>query len=580
VLSISAAITAVVVLSSVGVVDAVEPSVMEAQASRIDLVRKIAPAVVAIFASDGKGGGSGVLVSPDGYAVTNFHVVDKQGSFLKCGLNDGKIYDSVLVGIDPTGDLAVIKLLGRDDFPVATIGDSDAVKVGDATLALGNPFLLAADLQPTVTFGMVSGTHRYQFPAGTFLEYTDCLQVDASINPGNSGGPLFNAKGELIGINGRISVEKRGRVNVGAGYAISINQVVNFLDDLKSGRIVDHATLGALVSTGSDGVVRVSRILEESEAYRRGLLVGDEIVSIAGRPVGTANQFKNILGIFPAGWKLPLTYRRDGTEQTIVVRLRRLHRAAELELQGADQPNGPPGERPKQLEPKEKEPKDSEPKKPDAEKSGPPEEYAKLYEERLGYANYYFNRQAQERLVSGLRKWGDFSAARGPWRIDGRLKGTIPVQIRLSDDAIAMKLGDRTAAQKLEEPLADVPPQTGGWLPAMHFLRDILTQGDEAFSDFYYVGSEPLDGTGPRVDVLVGLRGEAIGRWYFEKASGRCLGLDFAVAEDVDECEIRFTESRKFGGLEFPSLMTIRHGGQAIGEFRVETFEIVGREKP
>lgn len=196
---------------------AVAPAVREAQAERVALIERIAPAVVAIFAHGGQGGGSGVLVTADGYAVTNFHVVQGLGGFMKCGLNDGKVYDAVLVGIDPTGDVALIRLLGREDFPHATIGNSDTVRVGDWAYALGNPFLLATDFQPTVTYGMVSGVHRYQYPAGTFLEYTDCIQVDTSINPGNSGGPLFNEAGELIGINGRISVEKRGRVNVGAG---------------------------------------------------------------------------------------------------------------------------------------------------------------------------------------------------------------------------------------------------------------------------------------------------------------------------------------------------------------------------
>ena len=89
----------------------------------------------------------------------------------------------------------LIKLLGRDDFPTAEMGDSDQVQVGDWCFAVGNPFLLATDFQPTVTYGIVSGVHRYQYPAGTLLEYADCLQTDAAINPGNSGGPLFNAEG-------------------------------------------------------------------------------------------------------------------------------------------------------------------------------------------------------------------------------------------------------------------------------------------------------------------------------------------------------------------------------------------------
>ena len=177
-----------------------------------------------VFAAGGKGGGSGVLISPEGYALSNFHVVKPAGTAMKCALNDGKLYDAVVVGVDPVGDVALIKMIGRDDFPFAKMADSDKVRLGDWCFAVGNPFLLATDFQPTVTYGIVSGVHRYQYPAGTLLEYADCIQTDASINPGNSGGPLFNANGDLIGINGRGSFEKRGRVNVGVGYAISINQ--------------------------------------------------------------------------------------------------------------------------------------------------------------------------------------------------------------------------------------------------------------------------------------------------------------------------------------------------------------------
>src|SRR5207244_6787770 len=130
------------------------------------------------------------------------------------------------------GDVALIKLMPKKEgqkFPFAALGDSDIVHEGDWSIAMGNPFLLATDFNPTVTFGLVSGVHRYQYPAGAILEYTDCIQLDTSINPGNSGGPLFAMTGELIGINGRGSFEKRGRVNSGVGYAISLNQIENFL---------------------------------------------------------------------------------------------------------------------------------------------------------------------------------------------------------------------------------------------------------------------------------------------------------------------------------------------------------------
>ncbi|MEX0977874.1 MAG: trypsin-like peptidase domain-containing protein, partial [Pirellulales bacterium] len=223
----------------------VDPAVLEAERARVAVVERCASPTVAIFARSGQGGGSGVVISPDGYALSNFHVTNEAGAAMKCGMADGALYDAVIVGLDPTGDVALLKLLGRDDFPCAGLGDSDRVRVGDWCFTVGNPFLLATDFQPTVAYGVISGVHRYQYPAGTILEYADCLQADAAINPGNSGGPMFDAEGRLIGINGRGSFEKRGRVNVGVGYAISINQIKNFLGHLKSGRIVDHATLGA-----------------------------------------------------------------------------------------------------------------------------------------------------------------------------------------------------------------------------------------------------------------------------------------------------------------------------------------------
>ncbi|MFZ5828729.1 MAG: S1C family serine protease, partial [Planctomycetota bacterium] len=181
----------------------VDAAVLAAESARVEVMGKVAPSVLAIFSSTGAGGGSGVVITADGFALTNFHVAKPCGDAMKCGMPNGDVYDAVIVGVDPTGDVALIKLLGRDDFPHVPLGDSDTLRVGDSVFAMGNPFLLATDFQPTVTFGIVSGVRRYQPPAGTLLEYTDCIQTDASINPGNSGGPLFNMRGELVGINGR-----------------------------------------------------------------------------------------------------------------------------------------------------------------------------------------------------------------------------------------------------------------------------------------------------------------------------------------------------------------------------------------
>ena len=188
-----------------------QQTVLEREAARVETLRRITPSIVCVMDPKGQGGGSGVLISADGYAISNYHVTSGSGSFMKCGLSDGKLYDAVIVGIDPTGDIALIQLQGRTDFSFAIPGDSDQVQVGQEVLALGNPFLLASDFTPTVTYGIVSGVHRYQYPANTFLEYTDCIQIDASINPGNSGGPLFDIEGRWIGINGRASFRKTRR---------------------------------------------------------------------------------------------------------------------------------------------------------------------------------------------------------------------------------------------------------------------------------------------------------------------------------------------------------------------------------
>src|SRR5437764_4085531 len=314
------------VIAAVLRADAPTDAAKRTESERIAAIDRVRPSVVAIFA--GGGGGSGVLIDPEGYALTNFHVVQGAGPALQCGLADGILYDAVLVGLDKVGDVALIKLLPKTPgkpSPFAPLGDSDTVRGGDWSLAMGNPFLLATDFTPTVTFGLVSGTHRYQRPeGGVLLEYTDCIQVDASINPGNSGGPLFNAKGELIGINGRGSFEKRGRVNSGVGYAISINQIKHFLGHLYAGVDADHATLGATVKTVEEGDVprmAVQAVLDESDAARRGLQPDDELVEFAGRPMASVNQYKNVLGIYPKGWRLPLIYRRENQKHEILVRL-------------------------------------------------------------------------------------------------------------------------------------------------------------------------------------------------------------------------------------------------------------------
>lgn len=553
---------------------AVDPAVLEAQKKRVEVIDKVAPAVVAIFGPGGGGGGSGVLISKDGYVLTNFHVTQGAGDYMQCGLNDGKLYDAVIVGIDPTGDVAMIKLLGRDDFPTAPLGDSDEVKAGDWSFAMGNPFLLATDFRPTVTYGIVSGVHRYQYPAGTLLEYTDCIQIDTSINPGNSGGPLFNMDGEVIGINGRGSFEKRGRVNSGAGYAISINQIKHFMEHLKSGRIVDHATLGATVTTRDDGAVIVDQILEESEAYRRGLRADDEIVSFADRPIRSVNQFKNILGIYPKGWQIPLVYRRDGEKYTIYPRLRALHKKSEFLTKKPE----PPKVEPKK--PDDKDPDDKKPKLPIPNIMGKPkpklpDKYKHMLVKKndvgsVAFANYYFNKLEQDRTLKGMKDLGDFSKVQGPWTLKGKNEKGTAFTANLTNDKVEFQLGDKTYTETGE--FEDLPPGTGGLLTALDHLRRMLALRDK-FTEFYYLGSEPLDGQGEKVDVIVAVLTNVESRWYFDRESGELLGFDTRLAENEDECEIRIGGWKDFDGRKLPSPFTVSTGGEKFGTFEIEIAE-------
>lgn len=506
---------------------------LAAQESRIAAIALAMPAAIGVFGPKGKGGGSGVVISPDGYALTNYHVVESSDSFMKCSMPDGRLYDAVIVGMDPTGDVAMIKLLGRNDFPVAQIADSDRVSAGDACFAVGNPFLLATDFQPSVSWGIVSGVHRYQYPSGTLLEYADCIQTDAAINPGNSGGPLFNSRGELIGINGRGSFEKRGRVNVGVGYAISINQIENFISHLKGGRIVDHATVGATVSSNSEGEVRISEILESSDAFRRGLRFDDEITRFGGREIQTVNQFKNVLGIYPNGWRVPITVVRDGSEFETIVRLSGVHSAERL----IEKVQGPP---PSELPP------ENAPRKRQSERqdlSSTPEEFASMFVARRGFANYYFNKLQRNRVWSGFIRHGDFTKQNFDWRIKGELEDQ-DVTIVLASKQSGIQIGDSVFVLDPERDLASqlVPPKSGGLLVALHLWRKLLVSGPSRFGDVIYFGTIPDPVRDVQNDALVATTESVECNFLFDPSNQLMSGMEMYPGLNSDPCFVRFVD--------------------------------------
>ncbi|MBP7935466.1 MAG: trypsin-like peptidase domain-containing protein [Phycisphaerae bacterium] len=299
------------------------PVVRATEQRRIETIARASRSAVCIFLDEGEAG-SGVVICPDGHGLTNFHVI---AGILKTrrafgGLSDGKRYPLEVLGIDPTGDMAMFRLTGKDRFECAEFGDSEAVRVGDEVFAAGNPFMLAEDSTPTITAGIVSGLHRYQYGQDArSLVYADCIQVDASINPGNSGGPLFDAAGRLIGINGRASFERRGRVNVGLAYAISINQFKRFIPGLKAGLLVEHGSLGATAVDAGYRQVVFDRVMDGAAAAAAGIKPGDRLVVFADQKIRDANHFTSLLGSYPAGWPVSVTWEREGRLTSRVIEL-------------------------------------------------------------------------------------------------------------------------------------------------------------------------------------------------------------------------------------------------------------------
>jgi S1-C subfamily serine protease len=571
----------------------VEKSVLDAQAGRVAVIRKVAPAVVAVCMQGGQGVGSGVVISPDGYALTNFHVVQPTGPLMQAGLADGVLYDAVLVGQDKVGDVALIKLLPKEKdkpFPFVPLGDSDRVRIGDWSLAMGNPFSLAMDFTPTVTYGIVSGVNRYQPPEGKgLLEYTDCIQIETSINPGNSGGPLFNMKGELIGINGRGSFEKRGRVNSGVGYAISINQIKHFLGHMYAGIDTDHATLGAAVGTASEDApltqMVVKQVLEESDAYRRGLAEGDQLVSFAGRVVTSTNQYKNILGIYPKEWRLPLTVRRGTDRKEMLVRL--------MGNMATPKEGSPPVDAPPR-------PKLPTPKGPPAPKSPGSAEAAKMYKEKKGYANWYFNELERDKLLAEARKHGDFSSAAGAWTAEGTYQvgernGPLRVEVTGGkDDAdplvtLKMNIDFKLAPlRQTDLALQREPVNSGGLMMALYHYHRLLTVGAKGFEfEFAHGGHEPFypypaDGSAPksladlRVDcaVLRTKHGPTECKWYFSRDDHRLLGFETYLTKDSDPCEVYLSDYKPVDGKQLPHRIEVRYGDNRYGILTINKYTL------
>ncbi len=284
--------------------------------------------------------GSGVIVSKDGYILTNNHVVAKAEK-LSVVVGDKKRYSAKIIGTDPPTDVAVIKIEGKD-LPIASLGNSDNVKIGQWVIAVGNPF----QLMHTVTAGIISAKGRSSVG---LAEYEDFIQTDASINPGNSGGALADLDGDVIGINTAITSPSGG--NIGIGFAIPIDMARQVMSTLmKEGKIsrgylalypqdIDQDLAKALKLKSTEGSL-VADVTPGGPADKAGIKRGDVIVEFNGKKIQNSIQFRNMVAQVAPGKTVEVVLIRNGNEMKLDVRLGERPNTTQRETPTQKQPEG------------------------------------------------------------------------------------------------------------------------------------------------------------------------------------------------------------------------------------------------
>jgi len=273
-----------------------------------------------------EGLGSGFIVRADGVIVTNAHVVGGATQIF-VALKDGTRYPAKLLGSDENNDLAVIKIEARD-LPVAPLGNSSDLLIGEWAIAIGNPFgFLLANTEPSVTAGVVSGTGRNLAAQGEGSGvYVDMIQTDASINQGNSGGPLVNALGEVIGVNS--SIYTAGGGSIGLGFAIPINRAKRVTEDLLAHGVIRRPWVGIKLQAPTSTLTRVqvqgvqvASVVTGSPAARAGIRPGDTLVQSRERRVHSVYDWEAERLELRVGEEVPLMLRRNGRDVRVMVRV-------------------------------------------------------------------------------------------------------------------------------------------------------------------------------------------------------------------------------------------------------------------
>lgn len=291
-----------------------------------EVAKRVQPAVVNIQVStpSARGEGSGIVIDPQGYIVTNNHVVTLEGAADRADIDvifpDGSRASAEMVGGDPATDLAVLKVDDVQNLTVAALGNSDDVEVGEQVIAIGSPL----GLSRTVTEGIVSATQRPIALGDATSDgdvVIDAIQTDAAINPGNSGGPLIDANGAVIGINTSIFTQSGG--SIGLGFAIPVNDVRDIATSLMTEGSREHATIGVNARKADNGAVEgaeVVNVREDSPAQEGGLREGDVVTKVGERQVRSSDELVVAVRRAGADTDVPVEVIRDGTKVELTVR--------------------------------------------------------------------------------------------------------------------------------------------------------------------------------------------------------------------------------------------------------------------
>ena len=565
------------------------------------IIPRLQPACVSLFSPRGDLAGSGTVVSTDGFVFTVAETARISGNWGYAGLSNGEVCPAVLVSVDPTGGVALYKMFppslltaaavsegqegqggqeGQTTAPPKPIanysfnrvqfGNSLAVRATDIIYALGNPLGTSGNLVPSATRGIVSATRRFysvpaQDPKGSPVVYPDCLQLNAGIAPGMFGGPVFDEQGRFVGMSAACKTTDENPTNSGVSFAISSNQLNFFLSAMRGGRIVDHASLGAIVEADELGRPVIKDLPKYTDAWQQGIRPGDVVSHLNERRVNSVNDFLNAQGVYPSGWLVPIRYlRRSGGKVESVDAMVRMEgfNSTIKRQKSFDQMNI-------------------------VNVKPVPDWLAGWISTRKGFVNYSFNKLERDRV---WRLFGNGSATRIT-KIEGQTSLGAKFNLTIADAQSELNLPAHTIFWKTDKDYnspaisqtTGKPDVSGLILPGLTVWADLISTATKRYEKLNYAGLSGLrffdkpEEKNAFYEVLDGnVRGMDV-RLYFTRKKGdsmetsRLVLLEIPAWDDGPTWEFRFEDYQNKSSGWLPRKVRVVRGSETL-----ETFTVLG----